>query len=72
MNKTEKEIIANGSTTLSVRAEAPDLGEFWWTGEKHNWIFFDDKETSETYTERLTHCPACGQQLERKNLKTVA
>jgi hypothetical protein len=22
-------------------------GEFWWTGGKHNWIFFDDKETSE-------------------------
>ena len=47
-------------------------GEFWWTGEKHDWIFFDDKETSETYTERLTHCPACRQRIERKNLKTVA
>ena len=47
-------------------------GEFWWTGGKHNWIFFDDKETSETYTERLTQCPACGQRIERKNLKMVA
>jgi hypothetical protein len=25
-------------------------GEFWWTGEKHDWIFFDDRETSETYS----------------------
>ncbi len=23
-------------------------GEFWWVGEKHDWIFFDDRETSET------------------------
>ena len=34
-------------------------GEFWWVGEKHDWIF-DDRETSETYTERITRCPACG------------
>ena len=45
--------------------------EFWWTGEEHNWAFFDDRETSETYTERIMHCPACGQQLERKNLEEV-
>jgi len=45
--------------------------EFWWTGGKYDWIFFDDRETSETYTERLTHCPACGKRLERKNLKAV-
>ena len=49
--------------------------EFWWTGEEHDWVFFDDRETSETYTERITHCPACGssrrQQLERKNLEEV-
>jgi hypothetical protein len=25
-------------------------GEFWWTGEKQDWIFFDDRETSETYS----------------------
>jgi hypothetical protein len=46
-------------------------GEFWWTGEKHDWIFSDDWETSETYAERITSCPACGQGLERKNLKAV-
>jgi NAD-dependent DNA ligase len=34
-------------------------------------VFFDDRETSETYTEWITHCPACGQQLERKNLEEV-
>ena len=46
-------------------------GEFWWLEGKYDWMFFDDQEWSETYTERLTHCPACGQQLERKNLKAV-
>jgi hypothetical protein len=45
--------------------------EAWWTGEEHNWIFFDDRETSETYTERITSCPACGKRLERENLKAV-
>lgn len=45
--------------------------EFWWTGEEHKWAFFDDRETSETYTEWITHCLACGQQLERKNLEEV-
>ena len=37
-------------------------------GEKHDWIFFDDREWSETYTEQLTQCPACEQRLERENL----
>ena len=45
--------------------------EFWWTRGKHDCVFFDDRETSETYTEWITHCPACGQQLERKNLEEV-
>ena len=45
--------------------------EVWWSGEEHDWIFFDDRETSETYAERITHCPACGKRLERKNLKAV-
>jgi hypothetical protein len=31
-------------------------------------VFFDDLETSETYTEQVEHCPACGRRLERKNL----
>ena len=46
-------------------------GEFWWFEGMHDWMFFDDRETSETYTERLTHCPECGQRLERKNLTAV-
>ena len=45
--------------------------EFWWTRGKHDWVFFDDRETSETYTERITHCPTCGKRLERKNLEEV-
>lgn len=47
-------------------------GEFWWVRGKHVWMFFDDQGGSETYTERLTHCPACSQRLERKNLTAVA
>jgi hypothetical protein len=47
-------------------------GELWWVGGKHEWVFFDDLQTSETYTEQITHCPACGRQLERRNLKTVS
>ena len=46
-------------------------GEFWWVEGKYDWKFFDDQEWSETYAEYLTHCPACGQRLERKNLKAV-
>ncbi len=29
-------------------------GEFWWVGGKYDWVFFDDRETSETYTEQRT------------------
>ena len=43
-------------------------GEFWWVGEEHRWVFFDDDEASETYAEQVEHCPGCGNQLERKNL----
>ena len=46
-------------------------GEFWWTGEKHDWVFFDNRETSDTYVGRITSCSVCGQGLERKNLKAV-
>jgi hypothetical protein len=46
-------------------------GEVWWVGGKHEWVFFDDLKTSETYVEQITHCPACHRQLERRNLKTV-
>jgi hypothetical protein len=44
-------------------------GEFWWTEGKHQWVFFDDLETSETYAEQVERCPACGRLLERKNLR---
>jgi hypothetical protein len=46
-------------------------GEVWWVGGKHEWIFFDDLETSETHGEQLTHCPGCGRRLERRKLKAV-
>jgi hypothetical protein len=28
-------------------------GEFWWTGGKYRWVFFDDRATSETYAEQV-------------------
>ncbi len=47
-------------------------GEFWWVEGRHQWVFFDDLETSETHAEQVEDCPACGRRLERKNLvKTV-
>jgi hypothetical protein len=49
----------------------PIWAEFGWVGGKYQWVFFDDQERSETYTERLTHCSACGQRLERMNLDPV-
>jgi hypothetical protein len=44
-------------------------GELWWVGGQHQWVFFDDLKTSETYSEQVTYCPACGRRLERKNLR---
>jgi hypothetical protein len=44
--------------------------EFWWAEGKHQWVFFDDLQTSETYAEQVEHRPACGRRLERKNLTT--
>ena len=55
----------------SCEQQNPFWGEFWWIEGKHEWVFFDDQEGSETYTKRLTHCPACGQYLERRNLHAV-
>jgi hypothetical protein len=55
----------------SCEQHQPIWGEFWWVGGKYKWIFFDDQEWSKTYTEELTHCPACGLRLERRNLDTV-
>jgi hypothetical protein len=62
---------SSGRAVLPVRAAAPDLGEFWRVGEKHEWVFFDDQEGSPTYTERLTHCPACSQHIELMKLNEV-
>jgi hypothetical protein len=31
-------------------------GEFWWVEGKHQWVFFDDLQTSETYGEQVEHC----------------
>jgi hypothetical protein len=46
-------------------------GEFWWMGDERGWWFYDDLPTSVTYTEQLTHCPACGSKLERRDLKLI-
>ena len=61
-----------GALYCSCEQQCQIWGEFWWTGGKYAWVFFDDRERSETYTKQITHCPACGQRLEGKNLKTVA
>jgi hypothetical protein len=39
--------------------------ELWWKEPRHVLLFFDDLEKSETYGERVTHCPGCGQQIGR-------
>lgn len=44
-------------------------GEYWWVGGEHRWVFFDDDQDSETYTEQVELCPGCGRQLERRHLK---
>jgi hypothetical protein len=46
-------------------------GELWWVGEEHRWIFFDDLQNSETYTEQVEYCPACGRPLKRKDLRMI-
>ncbi len=43
-------------------------GELWWIEREHQWVFFDDLQTSETYAEQVEHCPTCGRRLERKDL----
>ena len=55
----------------SCEQQRPLWGEFWWVGGNYEWVFFDEQERSEKYAERLTHCPACGQRLERMNLDVV-
>ena len=46
-------------------------GEFWRVGGTYKWMFFDDQEHNETYTERLIYCPDCGQRLERMELNEI-
>jgi hypothetical protein len=45
--------------------------ELWWKELKHELLFFDDLEKSETYGERLTYCPGCSQQLSNKVLRSA-
>ena len=54
-------------------ARGGDLwGEFWWVGREYKWVFFDDNNTSETYSEQVTHCIGCGRHLDRKTLKAAS
>lgn len=43
--------------------------ELWWEEPRDVLLFFDDLETSETYGERVTHCPGCGRQIRGGRLK---
>ena len=43
--------------------------ELWRKEPRHVLLFFDDLETSETYSERITHCPGCARELTRGLLK---
>ena len=44
--------------------------EFWWKPEddKHEWAYFDNEAGSESYGERVTNCPSCGERLHRGRL----
>lgn len=61
-----------------LRCTCPEMHKFWgelyWLGSPrgYEWVFFDDLQGSETYAEDITHCPACGRRLERKNLVLAA
>ena len=57
---------------VCVRGGGDLWGEFWWVGREYKWVFFDDDNTSETYTEQVTHCPGCGRLLDRKTLKAAS
>jgi hypothetical protein len=48
--------------------------EFWWKAaeDKHGWVYFDDDEASQTYTQSVTHCPGCGEELHRRMLSAAA
>ena len=46
--------------------------ELWWKEPGHVLLFFDDLERSETYGERVTRCPGCGQQLKSGGLRSAS
>jgi hypothetical protein len=46
--------------------------ELWWKEPGHVLLYFDDLETSETYAERVTHCPGCSQRLRSEVLKPAS
>ena len=46
-----------GALYCSCEQKHQIWGEFWWVGGKHEWVFFDDAETSETYTEPSRAAP---------------
>jgi len=46
-------------------------GELWWVEGEHRWMFFDDLESSDTYAEQVVYCPACGEPLERRELRMI-
>jgi hypothetical protein len=54
---------------IVLHCPCPERHRLWWVEEEHRWIFFDDREKSETYAEQVEYCPACGRPLERKDLR---
>jgi hypothetical protein len=46
-------------------------GELWWDGGGPRWVFFDDRDKSETYAEQVEYCPTCGRLLERNDLRMI-
>ena len=44
--------------------------EFWWKPDedKHQWVFFDDDNGSDTYGQSITNCSGCGERLHRNTL----
>jgi hypothetical protein len=69
--ETEKGDVPMAVLRCPCGGEHEIWGELWWVGGYHEWVFFDDLQTSETYSEDITHCPGCGRQLERKALNLV-
>ena len=47
----------HGDVAVPMSAGAGSVGELWWTGGEHRWVFFDDDRSSETYAEQVEHAP---------------